>query len=88
MTDSLLLPSYGFHDVPAEQDPAVLAQAYLDCFNSPAGHTVLNAMYWATVMTAPAYGEEGQRHMGRINFFQEIIANMQQGVAARRNGHG
>ena len=75
---------YAYHQIPDERDDQAVAVAFLDCFNTPAGHIVLNRLYWAYVMANAPAGEAGQRHLGKVEMFREIIDMMQKGEAMRR----
>lgn len=75
---------YPYHQVPDERDAEQMEAAFLDCFNTPAGHIVLNRFYWGEVMRQTPYGEAGQRQLGKIELFHFIIDMMQKGETARR----
>lgn len=75
---------YPYHQVPDERDDEQVAAAFLDCFNTPAGHIVLNRFYWKYMMRQAPLGELGQRHEGKRDMFTEIIGMIQQGETVRR----
>ena len=79
---------FAFHLVPDEPDEATRALAFLDCFHTPAGHIVLRAIYWGHVMRLAPEGEKGQRQIGKMELFREIIQEMQAGEAVRRGQDG
>jgi len=77
---------YAYHQIPDERDIGQVETAFLDCFNTPAGHIVLNRLYWGYVMKNAPTGEAGQRHQGKVEMFREVVDMMQRGEAARRTG--